>query len=291
MFAAIRLYVKLYGWFKDSIGLNLRGLGFALDQIKTERIIFVDGAPLLMVPPLARAYARNVAGDWNEPETHSFLGKLLNEIDVTVTVIDVGASVGEMVIDFARHPKVVSVIAFEPNKVSAGVIEKSCALAKLSNVTVHRCALGSVPEPAPFVQTVGLVTSRIDARASQHENSMVEVKRLDDVVTIKTPACICIIDVEGMELEVMKGARETIRQHQPLVVFEFHQETRKRFGIDEVQSLLGPKYKIFRLRKDASLDLQCDKAWNCVAVPQGGIEARLAETYLAQRDAKTGAAN
>jgi len=54
---------------------------------------------------------------FGESETHRFLASLLREesIGTGVVFLDVGANIGELSLDLARHPKVESVIAFEPN--------------------------------------------------------------------------------------------------------------------------------------------------------------------------------
>ena len=54
----------------------------------------------------------------------------------------------------------------------------------------------------------------------------------------------------------------------PLIIFEYHQETKKVFNIKEIQRELGDGYLIYRLRQDATLDNDVLNAWNCVAIPR-----------------------
>lgn len=68
-----RTYAHLYEWVKRAFGINLSGLGWALDWIQHARVIDVDGHRFFLSPQVSRAYGVMVAGFWNEPETHLFL--------------------------------------------------------------------------------------------------------------------------------------------------------------------------------------------------------------------------
>ena len=54
----------------------------------------------------------------------------------------------------------------------------------------------------------------------------------------------------------------------PLIVFEYNHVTKKHFELTEMASALGPKYLIYRLKNDGTLDQNFSKTWNLVAVPQ-----------------------
>ena len=53
------------------------------------------------------------------------------------------------------------------------------------------------------------------------EEIEVQMKTLDDVIDSSHPVDLIKIDVEGGELNVLKGGLQTIRSNQPLVIFEF----------------------------------------------------------------------
>ncbi len=48
----------------------------------------------------------------------------------------------------------------------------------------------------------------------------VSVRRLDDIIEPGTHVDFIKIDVEGAELGVLKGAKNTLKKHKPIVVFE-----------------------------------------------------------------------
>jgi hypothetical protein len=64
----------------------------------------------------------------------------------------------------------------------------------------------------------------------------------------------------------MRGAQSFVQRFGPLIVFEFHAETRRRFSLTAVQAVLGPDYEIYHLRADGWLDTHLQDTWNCVAV-------------------------
>ena len=63
-----------------------------------------------------------------------------------------------------------------------------------------------------------------------------------------------LIDVEGSELEVLKGGREFILRNNPLIIFEYNEVTKSVFKLEQVYELF-PKnqWALFRLRKEGLL--------------------------------------
>ena len=130
--------------------------------------------------------------------------------------IDVGANIGFMTMALASK---CPVMAFEPQKELFKLLEENTADLP---VAVFNCALGSVNGTAfmPKIRYgdkgnyggVGLV------KANSFSTVPVEIKTLDsfgfvDVGLIK-------IDVEGHELEVLKGAVDTIARFSPILYVE-----------------------------------------------------------------------
>ena len=111
-----------------------------------------------------------------------------------------------------------TVHAFEPNAVQAAFIERNARLNGLENVRVQTMGLWSdakvalsligddaLATTAPAAE--GIPTTTIDAyvRASN-------IDRLD----------VIMLDLEGVELQALRGAERVLRDHAPHLVFEIH---------------------------------------------------------------------
>jgi hypothetical protein len=100
----------------------------------------------------------------------------------------------------------------------------------------------------------------------------VDVSTLDseiDAVALTESNIILLVDVEGYELNVIRGGGGLINNTKPLIIFEYHNETKKVFTLMSMQHALGDTYQIYRVRQDAMLDRDVENAWNCVAIPKG----------------------
>ncbi len=160
--------------------------------------------------------------------------QLLSYVRASDVVFDVGASVG----DYTRHflAKVIKgqVHAFEPLPKSCDVLK---TLDAASRLCIHQCAVGAVGGRA--VMYVG--GSGPDGRASVHQRQgkkpiEVDVKTLDDIVsTIKTIPNVVKIDVEGFELEVLKGMTYLLQKMELCVIaLEVHFRILESKGMSQV---------------------------------------------------------
>lgn len=67
----------------------------------------------------------------------------------------------------------------------------------------------------------GLEKRSYDVKDPDIESIDVELARLDDIGKDFAPISLIKIDVEGGEMNVLKGAKHFIEKHQPVVIFEF----------------------------------------------------------------------
>ncbi|WP_420963323.1 FkbM family methyltransferase [Brucella sp. IR073] len=130
-------------------------------------------------------------------------------------IADIGANVGMYTLLFSRLAPEGRVHAFEPTQ-TAELLRRNIEAAGCENVFVHQVALGAVEgareEPiyrlwgsAPEKQVYDFIT--LDAFVAAHG-----INRLD-----------CIkIDVDGFDLEVLKGAAQTLRRFNPWLLVEIN---------------------------------------------------------------------
>lgn len=266
----VRAYAGLSFAVWTRTGRNLPGLGRALRTIRHAPRVKVHGATFEVSPEDADCYARLVIGEWTEPETHTFLSEMVARSITPVRFVDVGSNVGEFVIAMALHPRVSEVSAFEPTPSLVRATRRSLALNPLaeSKVSITQAAVSSESGTVTFeVRANG----RNGARVGRGGATVPSV-RIDDCVQPHSDrTTIILVDVEGHELEVLRGASTLRQRDAPIWVVEFNHVTRAHFTLEALRQELGSSVEIFRLRPDGRLDRDLSRTWNIVLVP----EARL----------------
>jgi len=159
-------------------------------------------------------------GEWAEDE----MSLLAGFISPGSCVLDVGAFIGTHTLAFARlvgpHGKV---YAFEPRREVYAVLSENIATNDCRNVSALNIGLGS--------RHARLMLPRIDlasqgnfgglqlaGNAEVRDGYEIEVSTLDalDIGRID----LIKLDVEGMERQVLDGAVQSIRRHQPILFCE-----------------------------------------------------------------------
>lgn len=139
---------------------------------------------------------------------------------------DIGANIGDRTETFlGLKAKVVSV---EPVKESHSILLTKFAVDK--NVTILPIALGSIPEErdiyiSNYLEVCTLSELFIEKYKNQKEYDIrwdevrtTEVKTLDQLIKEYGIPTFCKIDVEGHEIEVLKGLSQPL----PLISFEYN---------------------------------------------------------------------
>jgi FkbM family methyltransferase len=266
-----RVYSTIYGFFKDKFGVNLRGLGFALRQINTDRVIEVRGRKIFFNHQIAASYGRHLEGKWNEPETHALFDYVIPKLDGSVAFIDVGANIGEFLIDVSKHSKVKDLVGFEPISECCHSIQESMKLNGVDRFLIYQSLVGSKVKSERFAIGKTIGGSSVYSNISKEAGDEIAMTTLDKTLSISATHAILLVDVEGYELEVLKGGRNFILSHRPLIVFEYNSVSKQYFLAAEISKVLGNSYDILRLRQDGRLDRLVDSAWTCVAIPDKSL--------------------
>lgn len=137
-----RFYSQFFGFCHDYLGFNPKGLGMVLRNLGDFAVLDVEGLKIILHPSIGTSYARLLGGAWNEPETHVFVKRVAPVLGPAV-FIDIGANIGEMVVDFARLPAFASLVAYEPDPVCADIIRANAAINHVANVAVITAGVSS----------------------------------------------------------------------------------------------------------------------------------------------------
>jgi len=154
------------------------------------------------------------------------------------TFIDVGGNIGMITLHAAALVGPTGrVHTFEPNPVLVERLQKLIVLNDLHHVTLHAAGLSDAPgeltlrvlHDHPGQGTLGEISAADQSAVTQEYR--VPVRVADDVLTpdLSGPATIKI-DVEGYELHVLRGLRQTLVRLRPIVVSEVSGDYLRRAG-------------------------------------------------------------
>lgn len=139
--------------------------------------------------------------------------------------IDVGCHNGLYLDQILRLAPDGSHHAFEPLPVLAEFLR--VRYQQRRNVYIHDLALSNCSGATEFhFNTTNPGWSGIKRRSYPSEQDEVQVlhvemRRLDEIIENEMRVDFLKLDVEGAELAVLEGARNTLRRHKPLVIFEY----------------------------------------------------------------------
>lgn len=179
-----------------------------------------DGVFLINTNDTFIGRSLQVYGEYSRDESDS-LRQLIKPDD---TVIEIGANIGSHTVGLAKRVGPQGwVIAFEPQRACFSLLQSQIALNELSNVLAFNWGVGDESSTlyAPLIDytkpgNFGAVLLA-DTPSPQHE--AVAVIRLDDHY-MDTKVHLMKIDVEGMEVQVIDGARGLIMKSRPRLYIE-----------------------------------------------------------------------
>lgn len=133
-------------------------------------------------------------------------------------VVDVGAHVGNHAIFFAAALGI-RTVAFEPTAQSFSLLEYNVVANGVSELcTLQHSAVGAATGTARVID--GDDHNSGTARLELDPQGAVDVVTLDDALASELRVDIIKIDVEGWELDVLRGAEATISRCRPLIYIE-----------------------------------------------------------------------
>ena len=205
-------------------------------RFKVERIMWSDA----FEPALIHLLERTARPDW--------------------VMLDVGANVGAVTLALARFTSPSGTVhAFEPGPPNLLRLRANLALnpALAARVTVHAAGVGETPGELRWQEEAGNPGNAMLGADGTHA---VPVITLDDFAAKQglTRLDFIKVDVEGMELNVFRGAQQTLKKLRPVIYFE----TLSRFDGEHgnknftmIEQLLAGEcgYKLHRLDRNGDL--------------------------------------
>ncbi|MBV8166110.1 MAG: FkbM family methyltransferase [Alphaproteobacteria bacterium] len=175
-------------------------------------------------------------GEFSEDEARLFR-QLVRDGSV---VLEAGANIGALTVPLARAAGATGrVIAYEPQAAMAALLRHNLAANGLGAVDVRQAALGRAPGtlrvPPLDYQRPGNFGGVVMGAPTDDDGAPVPVETIDALALPRLD--LLKIDVEGMELEVLTGARETIVRLQPVLYVENDRPQNATAVITEILAL------------------------------------------------------
>jgi FkbM family methyltransferase len=168
---------------------------------------------------------------------HSFFPPVRDEI-----YVDVGSDDGNTIIDYYNmsggHYK--KIIALEPDELNINRINKNLENKNIERVRLINKGAWSSNTELPF-ESLGNGSSRI----SNGITSTASFIKLDDVLNDESGDIVIKMDIEGAELDALKGAEKIILKNKPRLAICVYHKPEDIIDIPLYISEIVPEYKFF----------------------------------------------
>ena len=165
-------------------------------------------------------------------------------------VVDVGANLGFYSILFSTIASKGKIYAFEPENKNYKKILKNIKINNLKNIKLYNVGLSNFKSNRKLILTSKINDGghfiETNSNFKKYNYQKIKTDKLDNIITTKKKFEIIKIDVEGHELEVLEGMKETLKKTKFIII-----ETGNQYH--EINSfLVKNKFKnIHKFQKDS----------------------------------------
>ena len=186
---------------------------------------------------------------------------------------DVGANIGLTTLLFSELYE--QVYSFEASPRTFQILDHNIASNKIGNANIFRFGLGSKTQKLLLTAanddaSGGFLSEDISADLDGHLHEMVDIRKGDEWIEgsafeFNLPVAFVKIDVEGHELEVIEGLKQTLRRFEPIVVMEMNHwclNAFKRLSIPEFLESLEKTFSVIYAFNDSTsemINISCGK--------------------------------
>lgn len=170
-------------------------------------------------------YLREI-GEEFEPDNVAYFKVLCDEDS---RVLDAGANIGMTALAFSQICQRGKIVAIEPLPRTFEYLRRNVSEAGTTNLKIFNFALGSsegsiLMQGHPSDYSCTFIADNYRIPASDHFSQKVPLRRLDEVFSELSLDRLDFIkvDVEGFELEVLRGAKEILNTYKPIAFLEMN---------------------------------------------------------------------
>ncbi|HZK80499.1 MAG TPA: FkbM family methyltransferase [Humisphaera sp.] len=148
---------------------------------------------------------------------------LARHLRAGMTFFDVGANAGFFsLLGSSIVGTSGKVVSFEPHPETAEQLRAQMAANSVNNVTVVEAAVCEKIGTHKFSDDTAAVMAALDTAKAATRTVTVKTTTLDHEVQSKSVPDVLKIDVEGAEIDVIRGAKQLIAQRRPILLVEIH---------------------------------------------------------------------
>lgn len=176
--------------------------------------------------------------------------------------IDVGGFIGDSAIIFEREFCDKNIYTFEPTTKNFTLMKQTIKLNDSKRIVPVNLGLGA-EQSQMQISILGSGSSICLDLGLQSEKETIKTTTLDDFVREnKLEIGFIKVDIEGFEMEFLKGAKETITQQKPAMLISIYHQPSDYFGIKPLIESWNLGYT-FKIHKGTDLSISCETALYC----------------------------
>jgi len=164
---------------------------------------------------------------------------------------DCGAFEGDTIATFlkATGGQYRHIWAVEPDKSNCKQLIRYIENEKLTHIDVVNKGIYSAAGKLPFQETGSMLSMITD-----HSDAYIETDTIDQIAA-GNPVTYLKMDVEGVELEALRGAEQTIKTYKPILGISIYHKQQDLIDIPTYIKEIVPAYKFyFRVHKKLAID-------------------------------------
>lgn len=190
------------------------------------------------------------------------------------SIIDIGANIGQTSLWIAQmlDGKINATIhAFESYNDTYRALEKNIASNKFKNIKLYNLALGNSESEIKMIEDCESNSGGFRVLSKEHDTKKKQKKvqqtKLDKFINEIQDIFLIKIDVEGYEMEVLKGGMSTINKYKPLLYIELNDKNLKQQNSsaqEVINLLLNMGYKnILNVKTNKNITEDLSGLSNC----------------------------
>lgn len=176
----------------------------------------------------------------NDFYEHELLDNIFKYVKKGSVGIDIGGHIGNHTLYFLKIMELNKVYVFEPRKPLAKLLSENSVLNDIEEkIVLNMSGVEALSSEAGIFRFEKRKNYNLGTGKILKEEGDVKVSTVDDLFKdIKENISIIKVDVEGLEREVLKGARNTIKKHLPVICIESLVKSTNQKDHDSAQRII-----------------------------------------------------